>query len=118
MHRRLLPRHAALAVALALASLAAVAQPGPPGAGPRASAPGGGMGPGHMMGRWGPDHTPGWSLMTEQERLQHQERLRAAKTADECRAEMERHRAQMAERAKERGQTLPTPRRDACAGWK
>jgi hypothetical protein len=90
------------------------------GAGPMASAPGAGMGPRAGRGpgaRWGTDYTPGWSLMTEQERTEHQERLRTMTSRRECNAYMAQHRQQMAERAKERGgKALRQPRRDACAG--
>ena len=38
---------------------------------------------------------------------------------EECDAYMSQHHDQMAERAKERGMTMPAePRRDACAGLK
>lgn len=83
--------------------------------------PGGGMGPGGGRGaaRWGSDFTPGWALMTPQERTEHRDRMRAMKTYEECKAYQEQHHALMAARAKERGQaTLPQPRRDACVGLK
>jgi hypothetical protein len=108
---------AAALAALLVAAPPVTAQPGQgPGAGPGASAPGGGHG--RMMGRWGADVTPGWAMMTPEERQAHQDRMAGAKTREECVAEMERHRAQMQERAKARGTTMPTPRRDACSGWK
>jgi hypothetical protein len=75
---------------------------------------GGGMGP-----RAGADNTPGWSMMTPQEREQHQKDMQSAKTPDECKAMMDKHRQQMADRAKERG--LPAPRNarhDMCAGMR
>lgn len=72
-----------------------------------------------MAGRWGSDSTPGWALMTEAERKEHVERMRAMKRLDECQAYVAQHREQMAARAKERGSaTLRAPRRDACAGLK
>ena len=95
-----------LAVAVIGATAVAAAQPGP--------------GPGRMGGpgaRWGSDYTPGWALMTQAERNEHQERLRAMKTYEECKAYMDQHREQMAARAKERGgKLLAQPRRDPCAG--
>lgn len=93
--------------------------PGPRGAGPAASgdtAPRMGMG---MMGRgrFGPDNTAGWAMMSPAEREAHRERMASFKNEPECRAYQEEHHKTMAERAKERGRTLPTkPRRDACAG--
>lgn len=95
--------------------------PGPMGAGPSASAPGMGMGPGGGRGgaRWGSDFTPGWSLMNPQERKDHQDRMRAMKTYDECKTYRDQHHEQMAARAKERGgKALAQPRRDACSGLK
>lgn len=120
----------ALAVSLFSLSIGmAMAQPGSgkgPGAGPgmgqgpAASAPG--MGPGAGGGRavrWGADVTPGWSLMNATERKEHQQRMRAMKTYEECKAYQQQHHEQMASRAKERGgKALGQPRRDACAGLK
>jgi hypothetical protein len=103
------------------------AQPGP-GAGPGsgASAPLGGPGgmgrmggPGHMGGRWGTDFTAGWSMMTPAERQEHQAKMRSMTNYDECKAYMDQHHQQMAERAKGKGRTVPAqPGRDACAGLK
>lgn len=97
------------------------AGPGPMGAGPAASAPGLGMGMGGGAGaaRWGSDYTPGWALMTEQERNEHRDRMRAMKTYEECKAYRDQHHEQMVARARERGgPALAQPRRDACSGWK
>jgi hypothetical protein len=83
--------------------------------------PGGGKGPGGGQGahRWGSDNTPGWALMTEQERNEHRERMRAMKTYEECAAYRQQHHEQMVARAKERGgKPLGQPRRDPCAGLK
>ncbi|MCW5657238.1 MAG: hypothetical protein KIT60_06020 [Burkholderiaceae bacterium] len=81
--------------------------------GPAASAP---RGPGMMGGRWGSQYTPGWSMMTPQERTEHQEKMRSMTNRDECRAYMEQHHQQMMERAKDKGVNMPArPRRDACA---
>lgn len=81
--------------------------------GPAASAP---RGPGMMGGRWGSQYTPGWSMMTPQERTEHQEKMRSMTNRDECRAYMEQHHQQMMERAKEKGLNVPArPRRDGCA---
>jgi hypothetical protein len=56
-------------------------------------------------------------MMSETERREHQTRMQAVKTREECVAEMNRHRELMAARAKERGQTLATPRGDPCRGF-
>ena len=114
----------AATAALLLAAGTVPAQPGSgPGPGPGASAPRGGPGgpggPGRMHGRWGSDFTPGWSMMTPEERKEHQARMSAMTGHDDCRAYMDKHHEQMAARAKEKGRTMPAkPRRDACAGLK
>ena len=101
-----------------------LAASGPTSAAPAGSAPYSGMGRmgprgGHRAGPWGADTTPGWALMNDEERKQHQERMRAMKTYDECRSYMDQHHAQMTARAAERGGHMPAqPRRDACAGLK
>ncbi len=94
---------------------------GPMGAGPDAGAPGMGMGRGTGAGRaqWGSDFTPGWTLMSQQERNEHRDRMRSMKSYEECHAYQAQHHEQMAARAKERGGAAPAqPRRDACAGLK
>jgi len=91
------------------------------GAGPAASAPGMGMGPGGGRGaaRYGSDYTPGWTLMSEQERNEHRDRMRSMKTYEECKSYQDQHHEQMAARAKERGgKALAMPRRDACGSLK
>ena len=125
---------------LALASLlmagTAWAQPSPdPAAPPAASAdarpgmgrgmgPGAGMGPGHCMQadpaqpncgwRMSRRNSPGYGLMTPEERAAHQSRLRSFQSREECLAYMQDHHAQMGERAKAQGKTLPAPRMRLC----
>lgn len=116
-----------LPATLLVAGALAQAQPGP---GTAASGPrmgvgpgmGQGMGPGKggmgmgMAGRFGPDNTPGWAMMTPAERSTHRQRMSSFKTQAECSAYMDEHHKQMADRAKERGQTVPAqPRRNPCA---
>jgi hypothetical protein len=109
---------------VAAAAASAPATPMGPRMGPgmgMGNGPGMGMGPGARGGRGGMSgagYTPGWMLMTPAERTEHQARLAATKTYEECAAAMAEHRESMAARAKERGLTLPTPRRDACAAMK
>lgn len=113
-----------LSLMIAAAALAATtlvsAQPGPGMAASGASAPGrmgGGMGGGMMGRRFGPDNTPGWALMTSAERTAHRDHMLSLRTEGECRAYLEQHHQQMAERAKERGRSVPAmPRRDPCTG--
>ena len=99
-----------LAIVLLTVSITAVQAQG------AASAPGmGGMG-GMQMNR---DNTPGWSMMSRAERREHHDKVMAMTDPAACMAYMEQHHAQMVERAKERGRTLPAkPRRDACASLK
>ena len=104
----------------------ALAQPGQgmgpgggmgPGMGPGGGMGGmGGMGPGGkgMRYQFNQDNTPGWSLMTPEERTAHRDKMLAAKTPEECKAVQEEHHKQMAARAKEKGQTLRGPRQNAC----
>lgn len=122
---------AVLAAGLIASSLA-FAQPGPAASRPCAAAPGasgpaadcvgprggmrGGMGP---HARYGRDFTPGWGMMSREEQQQHRDKMLSFKDYDECKAYVEQHHTQMADRAKERGRTTPaTPRRDVCAALK
>jgi len=102
-----------------------LAQPGPGmgggmGAGPgmQGAGPGTGpMGPGGrgMRGmRFDKNNTPGWTLMTAEERTDHRAKMRAVKTYDECKTlQAEQHTA-MEARAKEKGVVLNTPGRNGC----
>lgn len=69
-----------------------------------------------MSGPWhaGPNHTPGWSMMSEQERAQHHAQLQAAKTPEECQRVMDEHRRLMQRRAAERGMPMQSPPEAAC----
>ena len=59
-------------------------------------------------------HQPGDRYMTPEERRTHRDRLRGFKSREECLAYLNEHHAQMAERAKAKGRTLPEPRTRAC----
>ena len=93
----------------------ALAQSGP-GAG------GGGMGGGPCMQgggagsgmRFNQKNTPGWQLMTQEERTEMQGKMRTLKTYDECKQLQTEHRALMEARAKEKGVTLREPRQNGC----
>jgi hypothetical protein len=66
--------------------------------------------------RLGPDATPGWHLMTQQERQQLQQELQATQSREDCRAVMDRHTSRMTDRASARGITTPgSSRRDVCS---
>jgi hypothetical protein len=124
-------RTTVLASLMAMSMSVAMAQPGggkgpgagagPLGAGPAASAPGMGMGPGGGRGaaRWGSDYTPGWTLMSQQERNEHRDRMRSMKTYEECKSYQDQHHEKMAAQARERGGKVPAqPRREACGSLK
>jgi hypothetical protein len=70
-------------------------------------------------GRAGRTFTPGWSLMTAEERQAHREHMEKITSYDECKSYLQQHHEKMAERAKEKGgKTLASPWRDACGAWK
>jgi len=79
-----------------------------------------GQGPGSRgAAAWGSDVTPGWALMTEQERKEHRDRMRGMTNFEECKTFHAQHHEQMQSRAKEMGKKMPAmPRRDACEGLK
>ena len=75
----------------------------------------GGMGPG-QGGRmaFSQGNTPGWSLMSQEERTAHRDKMWSFKTYDECKTYLAEHHKSMEAKAKEQGKTLPTPRANAC----
>jgi hypothetical protein len=85
-----------LAAVLAAGSFAVLAQP---------YGPGPGMGPGKVP-RFNEQTTPGWAMMTPEERKAHQERMLAFKDPAACKAYMEEHHKLMESRAKEKGKKL------------
>lgn len=90
-----------LLATLLVASSAALAQPVGPGPG---MGPGAGKGPG---ARWGADVTPGWAMMSAEERKAHQEKMAGFKDPAECNAYMAEHHKTMESRAKQQGKALP-----------
>ncbi len=60
------------------------------------------------------ENTRGWQLMTPQERIDHQARIRSFRTLEECRAYQQEHHPLMEQRARQRGVALPSGRRDIC----
>jgi len=109
----------------AVVSFTVLAQPGPgggagPGAGPMmqgASQAGPGA-RGMRNMRFDKGNTPGWALMTAEERSAFQAKMHAVKTYDECKLLQTEHHAAMEARAKEKGVTLPTPRQNGCDNMK
>lgn len=79
------------------------------GAGP------GGQGPRGRMMQFDRKNTPGWSLMTSEERHEHRNKMHGFKTVDECRAYHEEHVKRMEARAKEQGKTFKPLNVDPCA---
>jgi hypothetical protein len=59
-------------------------------------------------------NSPGYGLMTPEERAAHQSRLRNMQSREECLAYLQDHHATMGERAKAQGKTLPAPRMRMC----
>ena len=76
----------------------------------------GGMSAGHADSPWraSGSNTRGWQLMTPEERIEHQSRVRGFTDYAACEAYRTRHHDLMAERAKQRGMTLPDGGRDFC----
>ena len=110
-----LKRFAMLVVLGSVLAVPALAQSGQ-GAG------GGGMGGGPCMQGGGAGggmrinqkNTPGWQLMTQEERTEMQGKMRALKTYDECKPLQTEHRALMEARAKEKGVNLREPCHNGC----
>jgi Ni/Co efflux regulator RcnB len=108
-----------LAIAAALLTLAVGAAHAQGAASAPAAKPGMGMGRDMRGMEMDQDNTPGWSLMSRTERKEHRDKMKAMTDHGACIGYMEEHHARMAQRAKERGQTLPAkPRRDACVPLK
>jgi hypothetical protein len=98
--------------------MSAAAQPAS-APGPSASAAKPGAATRGPAARWGAGYTPGWTMMTPQERDEHRKQMQGATTRDECKALMDKHHQQMVERAKQQGKAVPgQPRRDACSAFK
>lgn len=60
-------------------------------------------------------NTPGWSMMSTQERAEHHAAMGATKTYDECHALAMKHHEHMKEKAQAQGKSVRAkPRRDPC----
>ena len=65
--------------------------------------------------RVGPDYTPGWDMMSPQERDHYRDRMLSVPTKQECRRMRDEQIKAAAERARVRGiKDIPDPRYDAC----
>lgn len=60
------------------------------------------------------DNTRGWDLMSPQERIEHQARVRSFTGYQACSAYRAQHHQEMAERARQRGLNFGGGRRDFC----
>jgi hypothetical protein len=97
-------------IALFGAALAApvFSQPGP--------GMGSGIGPGKGGGRFAIDNnnTVGWTLMSNEERNTHRQKMWSFKNYDECKTYQLEHHQMMETRAKEQGKAIVPPRFNAC----
>lgn len=66
--------------------------------------------------RWGGNqkNTYGWQLMTQQERTDHQAKLRSFKEYNACKEYVDEHHKSMEVRAKEKGITTPMVKGNPC----
>lgn len=60
-------------------------------------------------------NTSGWHLMSQQERIEHQSKIRSFKTLETCRAYQAEHHQLMLTRAQAQGLPLSPNKRDFCA---
>lgn len=60
------------------------------------------------------NNTPGWTLMTPEERAEHQKKMLSAKSYEECKQIQEAQHKAMEARAREKGMALNAPRYNAC----
>lgn len=88
-----------------------------PGSGNNAMGRGTGGGRHHGHGQQGRGGR-GADLMTPEEHAAQQAKMREVKTVDECQKLQTEHRKLLEQRAKEKGVTLPAPRRDMCENMK
>ncbi|MBL8394621.1 MAG: hypothetical protein JNK99_07715 [Candidatus Accumulibacter sp.] len=70
----------------------------------------------HAEGPWRADtgNTSGWQLMTPDERIEHQRRMRSFATYDDCKEYQARQHAEMVERARRAGIVLQPRQESAC----
>jgi hypothetical protein len=114
-----------LLAAFTIGAACAAASAQEPASGPGTGyGPGPGPGPGMMQGGgmhgWqaNSDNTPGWGMMSSAERDEHHRKMMGMSNPAECKAYMDKHRAAMGERARQRGGAGPgpvAPQHDPCA---
>jgi hypothetical protein len=64
--------------------------------------------------RFNQKNTPGWTLMTPEERADFRGKMLASKTYDECKEVQAKHHELMMKRAQDKGVTLNMPKTNAC----
>lgn len=64
------------------------------------------------------DNTRGWMLMSQQERIEHQARVRGFTDYEACKAYRKQHHELMEQRARERGLKMSDDHRDFCSRLK
>lgn len=69
----------------------------------QAPGPGGGKGQGWSFGT---GNTPGWTMMSDVERVEHRNKMMSFRNYAECRTYLEGHHRAMEARAKEQGKSL------------
>lgn len=62
----------------------------------------------------GAGNTPGWSLMTTQERTDHREKMMGMKSHEECMAYHTGHMKMMQDRANEQSKKMKMPQSNGC----
>lgn len=60
-------------------------------------------------------NTRGWQIMTPEERIAHQAKIRSFNDYSACRTYQADHHRRMEDRARQQGRTLAAEQRDACA---
>lgn len=69
----------------------------------------------HGMGmKFSSGNTPGWSMMSKEERKAHHDKMMSAQSMGECTALHDDHRKMMEQRAKDKNTTLPQPKHNPC----
>jgi hypothetical protein len=63
---------------------------------------------------FGPDNTPGWGMMSRDERAAHHKKMQGMKNMDECRAYHDQHMKEMQSRMHSRGGKMDMPKMDGC----
>ncbi|MGL4576322.1 MAG: hypothetical protein ACRCV9_16180 [Burkholderiaceae bacterium] len=63
---------------------------------------------------FGADNTPGWGMMSREERAAHHKKMHGMKSKDECKAYHDQHMKEMQSRMQSRGGKMNMPNMDPC----